>query len=201
MMSTFFFILSFVSLIYFVILWRKKKLAKMSGNNEDYLKISKKKRIVGVVCVASFIAFVGLAPAPASKTHSGQNSNLQQKMEEKTPEKTLQQKAMEDKSVSQDYHNALIRGIRYANRLHMSKQAVYDQLVSQYGDKFSPEAAQWAVSQMSDINWKQQALEKAKTYQKRMNMSTDAIYDQLTSEYGEKFTKEEAEYAIQNLGK
>lgn len=34
-----------------------------------------------------------------------------------------------------------------------------------------------------------------------MNMSTDAIYDQLTSEYGEKFTKEEAEYAIQNLGK
>lgn len=201
MMSTFFFILSFVSLIYFVILWRKKKLAKMSGNNEDYLKISKKKRIVGVVCVASFIAFVGLAPASASKTHSGQNSNLQQKMEEKTPEKTLQQKAMEDESVSQDYHNALIRGIRYANRLHMSKQAVYDQLVSQYGDKFSPEAAQWAVSQMSDINWKQQALEKAKTYQKRMNMSTDAIYDQLTSEYGEKFTKEEAEYAIQNLGK
>jgi len=30
-------------------------------------------------------------------------------------------------------------------------------------------------------------------------MSKDAIYDQLTSEYGEKFTAEEAKYAIDNL--
>lgn len=29
--------------------------------------------------------------------------------------------------------------------------------------------------------------------------SKDAIYDQLTSEYGEKFTAEEAQYAIDNL--
>lgn len=32
-----------------------------------------------------------------------------------------------------------------------------------------------------------------------MSMSKDAIYDQLTSEYGEKFTVEEAQYAIDNL--
>lgn len=30
-------------------------------------------------------------------------------------------------------------------------------------------------------------------------MSPDAIKDQLTSEYGEKFTQEEADYAIQHL--
>ena len=35
--------------------------------------------------------------------------------------------------------------------------------------------------------------------QETMNMSKDAIYDQLTSEYGEKFTAEEAQYAIDNL--
>ena len=29
-----------------------------------------------------------------------------------------------------------------------------------------------------------------------MHMSKDRIYDQLTSEYGEQFTKEEAQYAI-----
>ena len=34
-----------------------------------------------------------------------------------------------------------------------------------------------------------------------MAMSTDAIYDQLTSEAGEKFTAEEAQYAIDNLDK
>ena len=32
-----------------------------------------------------------------------------------------------------------------------------------------------------------------------MIMSKDSIYDQLTSEYGEKFTAEEAQYAIDNL--
>ena len=31
-------------------------------------------------------------------------------------------------------------------------------------------------------------------------MSPAAIKDQLTSEYGEKFTEEEAQYAIDNLG-
>ena len=30
-------------------------------------------------------------------------------------------------------------------------------------------------------------------------MSPDAIYDQLTSEYGERFTAEEAQYAIDHL--
>ena len=30
-------------------------------------------------------------------------------------------------------------------------------------------------------------------------MSPDAIYDQLTSEYGEQFTPEEAQYAVDNL--
>jgi len=33
-----------------------------------------------------------------------------------------------------------------------------------------------------------------------MSMSPEAIRDQLTSEYGEKFTKEEANYAVENLG-
>lgn len=32
-----------------------------------------------------------------------------------------------------------------------------------------------------------------------MSMSPEAIRDQLTSEYGEKFTQEEADYAIQHL--
>ena len=33
-----------------------------------------------------------------------------------------------------------------------------------------------------------------------MDMSSEAIRDQLTSEYGEKFTDEEADYAVSNLG-
>jgi len=45
------------------------------------------------------------------------------------------------------------------------------------------------------------ALKKAEMYAESMSMSKAAIYDQLTSEYGEKFTKEEAQYAIDHLEK
>lgn len=33
-----------------------------------------------------------------------------------------------------------------------------------------------------------------------MSMSANAILDQLQSEYGDKFTAEEAQYAVDNLG-
>lgn len=43
------------------------------------------------------------------------------------------------------------------------------------------------------------ALSKAKTYSDTMHMSKQGIYNQLTSEYGEKFTAEQADYAVKNL--
>lgn len=52
---------------------------------------------------------------------------------------------------------------------------------------------------MSDVDWNKAALEKAKSYQKNMSMSREAIREQLASEHGEKFTAEEADYAVKNL--
>lgn len=43
------------------------------------------------------------------------------------------------------------------------------------------------------------ALKKAEDYAKTMYMSKAGIYDQLTSEYGENFPAEAAQYAIDNL--
>ena len=43
------------------------------------------------------------------------------------------------------------------------------------------------------------ALEKAKSYSDDFHMSKLGIYDILTSEYGEKFDKEDAQYAIDHL--
>ncbi len=86
----------------------------------------------------------------------------------------------------------------YSDSMHMSKDALYDQLTSEYGEKFTQEAAQYAIDNV-DANWNENALNKAKIYQKDMAMSPSAIYDQLVSEYGEKFTEEEAQYAIDNL--
>lgn len=43
------------------------------------------------------------------------------------------------------------------------------------------------------------ALKKAESYSSTMHMSKSGIYKQLTSEYGEGFTAEEAQYAIDHL--
>ena len=43
------------------------------------------------------------------------------------------------------------------------------------------------------------ALKKAKSYSDNMNMSKAKLYKQLTSEYGENFTAEAAQYAVDNV--
>jgi hypothetical protein len=45
--------------------------------------------------------------------------------------------------------------------MHMSKQGLYDQLTSEYGEQFSADAAQYAIDNVQ-ADWKQNALEKAR---------------------------------------
>lgn len=101
--------------------------------------------------------------------------------------------------VPTEYKSALRKAESYSEMMHMSKQGIYDQLTSEYGEKFSPEAAQYAIDNLQ-ADYNANALAKAQSYQDDMNMSPEAIRDQLTSEYGEKFTQEEADYAVANLG-
>lgn len=104
------------------------------------------------------------------------------------------------KKIPREYVSALIKGQEYADSMYMSKKAVYNQLTSDYGEKFSSDAANYAMANIK-ANWNKNALHKAKEYQEEQNMSPDAIYDQLTSDYGEQFTPDEANYAIQHLKK
>lgn len=115
--------------------------------------------------------------------------------------KQIQEQQVEEQkedNVPTEYKNALKKAELYSETMHMSKQAIYDQLTSEYGEQFQEDAAQYAIDNM-EADWKANALEKAKTYQETMNMSKNAIYDQLISEYGEQFTEEEAQYAIEHL--
>ena len=49
-----------------------------------------------------------------------------------------------------------------------------------------------------ELNWKTNTLKRRKTIQKLCTCKK-RIYDQLTSEHGEKFTDDEAQYAIDNM--
>lgn len=83
--------------------------------------------------------------------------------------------------------------------MNMSKIAISEQLTSEYGEKFSAESAKYAMDNIEFDDWKANALKKAESYSETMNMSKQGIYEQLTSENGEKFTADEAQYAIDTL--
>lgn len=161
--------------------------------------------------ITGFIAILILAialtpPAPETKTASTQSGAAN------TPTPTLGATAKHSTTntptptptpskkpaIPAEYKSALSQANTYANKMHMSKQGVYDQLVSEYGGRFTAPAAQYAIDNVKS-DWNANALAKAKTYQDSMHLSPAAIHDQLTSEYGEKFTQAEADYAIQHL--
>lgn len=111
---------------------------------------------------------------------------------------TIAQTEAEQEKVPTEYKSALKKARIYSDTMFMSKKALYDQLTSEYGERFTAEAAQYAIDNL-EADWNKNALNKAKTYSDSMYMSKMGIYDQLISEYGEQFTEEEAQYAIDNL--
>lgn len=106
--------------------------------------------------------------------------------------------AKKNDDVPREYKNALRQAENYIKTMPFSYQGLYDQLTSEYGGKFPPEAAQYAMDNLT-VDWNAEALEAAKNYQDVMPMSDDQLFDQLTSEYGSQFTPEEAQYAIDHL--
>lgn len=63
--------------------------------------------------------------------------------------------------VPREFKNALRSAEQYSKLMHMSKAGIYNQLTSEYGEKFSPEAAQYAVDTIkadwrTKTHWKQQ---------------------------------------------
>lgn len=114
----------------------------------------------------------------------------------KSTNKQSTEKTVSD--VPTEYLNALIKAETYSEYMHMSKKSIYDQLVSEYGENFPEDAAQYAIDNLV-ADWNANALETAKAYYEDMSMSKSAVYEQLISEYGEQFTESEAQYAIDHL--
>lgn len=162
--------------------------------------------IIGVLIVISIIAGLGGSDDENSSSTNSTDQTTQQDTVEANPEKEAQEvdagedshAAQDDQDVPREFKNALKSAKVYSDTMHMSKQGLYDQLSSEYGEQFSPEAAQYAIDNL-EADYHDNALQTARNYEEMMSMSPNAIYDQLVSEYGEKFTAEEAQYAVDNL--
>ena len=93
------------------------------------------------------------------------------------------------------YSAALKRAQGY-NGIHLSKKRIYEMLIY---EGFNSDTAQYAINHLQ-ADYKANALAKARQYRKYSKLSKTKIYDWLTSPSIDKFTKEEANYAIQHLG-
>ena len=142
-----------------------------------------------ILILIIFIAIIG---------NSDNDTSTSQQAIQNTQNNTVITENESVENIPTEYKSALKKAKIYSDTMYMSKACIYDQLTSEYGEKFSVEAAQYAIDNIT-VDWKENALKKAKSYQETMSMSPAAIYDQLISEYGEKFTAEEAQYAIDNL--
>lgn len=119
--------------------------------------------------------------------------------EETTPEETEEPEVeKKEDDVPREYKNALKSAENYIAYAPFSKQGLYDQLTSEYGDKYPAEAAQYAIDNL-EVDYKEQALKAAQNYLDMSAFSDAELKDQLMSEYGDKYTEEEAQYAIDNL--
>ena len=154
-----------------------------------------------IIAIIIVIGATGGSGTDDSKEINSGNIESEQEVSQNNSENTTAENKSENKiedNIPTEYKSALRKAKLYADTMNMSKAGLYDQLTSEYGEKFTVEAAQYAIDNIT-VDWKENALKKAKLYQETMSMSPAAIYDQLTSEYGEKFTAEEAQYAIDNL--
>ncbi|QNL30207.1 lipoprotein [Gordonia phage Mariokart] len=111
--------------------------------------------------------------------------------EEATPSMTPSQEA------------AVAKARSYLDYSGFSRAGLIDQLTSEYGEGFPPADAEFAVSYLEgqgEVDWNAEAVEKARSYQEMSPMSRSGLIDQLTSEYGEQFTLDQATYAADQLG-
>lgn len=108
------------------------------------------------------------------------------------------QSSNQKSSIPIEYSNALSDAENYSSTLHMSKQAIYDQLTSQDGNKFPAAAAQYAIDNLK-ADYNANALASAKDYQRYAKLSNEEVKEQLVSPDGGKFTPEQADYAMQHL--
>lgn len=91
----------------------------------------------------------------------------------------------------------------YISGMAFSRNGLYQQLTSEYGEHFTDEQATYAISYLEEngkVDWNKEAAESAESYLKYSSFSRDELYNQLTSEYGEGFTAEQAEYALTQVG-
>ena len=130
-----------------------------------------------------------------------------QETKPETPAETPAEKPAETPSApsgaTKSQEQAIKSAKRYLEFSAFSRQGLIDQLSSEYGEQFPIEDATYAVDYLEStgqVDWNEQAAKSAAKYLDFSSFSRQGLIDQLSSEYGEKFTVEQAEYGANAVG-
>lgn len=120
--------------------------------------------------------------------------------EETNPEEA---NANDEPDMTMGQKQAIKSAENYLSFTAFSKKGLIKQLSSEYGDGFDEEDATFAVEYLEQngmVDWKEQAVKSAENYLSFTSFSRDGLIEQLTSDVGDQYTVEEAEYAVNAVG-
>lgn len=99
--------------------------------------------------------------------------------------------------------NAIRSAEQYLSFMGFSRVGLFEQLTSEYGEGFAAEDAEFAIATLEQggrVDWNAEAAESAQSYLDTMAFSRDGLFQQLTSEYGEGFTADQANAGLAAVG-
>lgn len=110
---------------------------------------------------------------------------------------------IDDSDMTLSQRNAVKTALNYIDLMAFSRQGLLDQMSSEYGDRYPKEDAEFAISYVEKnnmVDWDAEAVQCAQNYLDLMAFSRDGLIDQMSSESGDKFTRQQAEYAASQVG-
>ncbi|WP_396426217.1 Ltp family lipoprotein [Lactococcus cremoris] len=183
----------------------------------NLVKKKSKKQPLIILIVGFLLFIIGVAipsnsDAKESKKSTTSVSTTETKKEEtkvtsqsstKKPKPSSKVLTAQEKAIDGLTGNSLAQtktAISYLYTGHMSKQGLYDQLTSEYGSQMTVDEANNAINRIDPlVNWNNLAILSAKSYRETGNLTGQALIDQLTSEYGSRFTPEQAQYEVLHI--
>ena len=104
--------------------------------------------ILGAVVLLTVFASFGGDDNTKPATDTTESSGPEDSADTPAPASPAQEEKPAEADVPREYKNALRSAERYLDFSAFSYQGLYDQLTSKYGDKFPPEAAQYAIDNL-----------------------------------------------------
>lgn len=158
-----------------------------------------------IVIATVIISAFGSSGSSQNETSSGGNNSetTEQKQSDTTIQGTEETAAPPKPKINASQENAVEEARSYLRTMAFSRQGLIDQLSSEYGSQFALADAEFAVAYLennSEIDWNAQAVKSAKEYLDSQSFSCNGLIDQLSSEYGSKFTQSQATYGATQAG-